>query len=158
MPPFIRHLAGLFIGVPGAILWAGGWIAVAIQGAQLGAEGRIEANWLISGSIALVAALLGFAMIVAFDLLITGTRYRIATRHLAPCLGLELGVQGLFALSLSFVWGGIIKAFSQGSGWAFLLEVLFIISAVATTHLFNFLKVKRFKWELEALADERMMD
>jgi hypothetical protein len=158
LPPFVRHLAGFFIGFPGCVFWVGGWIGSIIHGTIFFSTGGIETGWVVSAAVALGLALLGYAMIVAFELLVVGQRYRIATRHLAPCLGLELGIQFLFALAMAFVWGGILGAFAGGTWSVILLELLFISAAITTTHVFNLLKIKREKWEREALTDERLVD
>lgn len=135
-----------------------GWLGTVCQGVILSQGSFPEVERLIPAGIFLGTAVLGYAMLVAFELLAVGKDYRVAARRLLPCLALELALQLLIALALASVIGGIRNAFEGRVAIAVSLESFFIASAVSATWLFNHLKISRALWEQEALTGECPVD
>ncbi len=111
MPKSVRALIQIFIGVPGALIWAGGLlcgIGLFIK-AFGGGLNRIDPAEMAAIAAMALATLVGFAMVMSTEIVTSGRRYRIEARRLIPCAGLEFGAQ-LFAVVAA---GTIIAAFMQ---------------------------------------------
>ena len=142
MPPFPRILFVLFLGLPGVLLWLGGFTSLLVTSAL--SVLNLSDFWpagCVSTTLSAAVASLGFIMFTAAKLISNEKGFGIPRRHLPAMIGFHLAtmISGAVALSSSFVTVGVL-VLRQGN-IAAPLAALASISILATLlHLHPALK------------------
>ena len=91
MPPLVRVIAMLLIGLPGGVLWVGGMISILLSSFSIlesTASRRLEP--LLVFGVSVMATGMGFAMVTCVEILNGAKHYQMPGNRLPAYLGLEL--------------------------------------------------------------------
>jgi hypothetical protein len=131
MPPVVRRIATLMIGLPGAVIWLGGLFATMVSTVFLFVmrPDGLSILAILGGSLA--AVLIGYTMMSATSWLNGAYHYRMPGHRLPAFVAWEILDQLLAALSVGFL---IVSLISLASGepplpwlWLLLAAVGFIL-------------------------------
>lgn len=155
MNPLLRLLLLIFLGLPAAVLWCGGMLAVVAAATSLW---TIPENMVTDGVILVSAGIFGGAAVSAFGwlmmmasvILSRGGEYRLDAKRLAPCARLEVAVCLLSALTVSCVIaaGSRWKWAELGPAWAPAIPSMLLGYAAIRLQKHAALRRKQWKEEL----------
>lgn len=128
MPRAIRLLASVLIGLPGAVMFIGGMVTLALGlSMQSVGEELNVADLLITAGISLALGLLGFSMVSAVEFLNGARRYRMPSHRIFPYVCLRLLEQGLAVMFAGFLLATMMSTASnqpaRGLNWAIMTIV-----------------------------------
>ncbi|MEK7952713.1 hypothetical protein [Luteolibacter soli] len=153
MPPFVRAIAFLLIGIPGGLMWIVGMVSCLFSSWALvkcPPGEQLPALIFLAGSV--VCSAIGFAMVATVEMINGGKRYRMPRARLPGYLGLEL-LEGLLAVAV--VGGALAAMCSLADKKAMLCLVWTLFEAImilllVTTH--RTLRSKGSIWRAESTS------
>ena len=153
MPPFVRVLSGIFLGIPGILMWLWGIIVtgtMSVLGVTLQSDQVPQFMLLLTAGIAATA--LGFVMITACGLFIDGNRHQLAAGHIAGMAGLAIAAQLLAVISLCLLFPAVTQLILHNTLTG--LEALAACAAACagSFHLHRLGFRLRVKWQREQAA------
>ena len=140
MPPFIRNLATILIGLFGGLMWAAASTGVVLTlGFNYGGWKPSEPlSWMILGGL-LVANLIGYSMFCTSEMINGKCEFKMPTRRLSLFLGLRLLEQLLAVLGVTALFhAGVLLGPGNGLSCA-------IAAAVALSMYLAFEFTNRIK-------------
>lgn len=141
MPPLPRLVIILFLGVPGMILWLGGFASFLL--ATVFALIGFWPEGLLSMALSVIAACIGFIMFTAAMLMTTDETQGIPARHLPAMIAFQLAamISGAIAIASILVTSGMLF-FETGHPGAPWTAVASITLGAALLHFHPTLKEK----------------
>lgn len=152
MPALPRIVTILFLGVPGMILWLGGFASFLL--ATVFALIGFWPDGLLSMALSALAASIGFIMFTAAKLMTTDETQRIPARHLPAMIGFQLAamISGAIAIASILVTSGMLL-FETGHPGAPWTAVASVTLCAALLHFHPALKEK---WKPQTQEEKHM--
>jgi len=155
----MRFLVLVVIGIPGALIWGLGLLALVTMGnIALTENVPVTPEAFIALGITVGFSLIGFGMVMTVEILTTGKRYRFEPRRLPLCIALELAVQTSGTIGTSLVIATLVKADGKDSLFLF-FGAMAVIFMGGTRVLYRNANRQRMQWKEEyVLLHERPGD
>lgn len=149
MPPFVRRLILLFVGLPAVVMWVGG-VCVAGPAVVLMFTQPRDKDVLLTFGIAVAAAVAGFAMISTYGLFVHGNRHGIAPSRLPALVAMGSAGQLLACIGLCTFVAGAIEVFKESGVQVVTLVYTISVGALAASFFLHRLALQlRAKWRFE---------
>jgi heme/copper-type cytochrome/quinol oxidase subunit 4 len=149
MPPFVRAVAMILIGIPGGFMWLAGMLCFIGSCWALGNPDASPLEAIIGFGASVISTAIGFTMVACAEMLNGAKRYRMPRARLLPYLGLEL-LEGLLAVAIVAVALVAMSSFGDKKSMTGVVWTLFeaiIVLLLVTTH--RALQSKGKTWRAE---------
>jgi hypothetical protein len=149
MPPFVRGLILIFVGLPAVVMWLGG-VFVAGPALVMAITQPLDRDCLMGFGMAVAAAVVGFAMISSYGIFVHGNRHGMAPSRLPGLVAIGSAAQLLGSIGLCTLVAGSMELLKE-SGLRVVVTV-FVISAAAFAGSFYLHRLGlqlRAKWKFE---------
>lgn len=153
MPPFIRVIIGIFLGLPGYLIATAGSVGAIIAIVNFVSQPEwVQIRSLLIILAAMLVGVIGFLMVVAAELL-TGVRhFRILRNRIPAVIGYEIAVMSLCILSGGVLFG-VIASNRPQFPWGWTLCLLGLIAGLVATR-----RSRRLKFQLWNEMDANSSD
>jgi len=153
MPPFVRVLIGICLGLPGYLIATAGSVCSIIAiGIFVSQPEWVQIRSLLVILAAMLSIVIGFLMVVSAELLTGARHYRIPRNRIPVIIGYEIAVMSLCILSGGILFG-VIASIRHQFPWGWMLCLLVLIAGLAATRRSRRLKFQSWN-EMDASSSE----